>query len=182
MIQDEKKEIFLVTWVTYCSRVSERMVAYHVEKKDGINLGKADEVFITDVIKNIVLRDKLICFAYNICVDHIHIILKCHSSELPKIVQKLKAVSARRYNILKGKTVPVMNKGACSPVHEKVRGVTQNHLWAQKFNKSYLNNEKQLVNAIKYVRNNRIKHELVPNDEVEYLAQRMVQDYFQRAY
>lgn len=67
----------------------------------------------------------------------------CDKKKLSSIVQKLKAVSARKFNIemwlsISNKELnvysnsPSSSKGACSLVNG--RGVAQNHLWAQKYN------------------------------------------------
>ena len=75
-----------------------------------------DEIEITKYISEIVQEDmskqngndplyKIL--AYNICRDHIHMILQCTESERDDIVQKFKSVSSRKYNINHGLTIPL---------------------------------------------------------------------------
>ena len=49
------------------------------------------------------------------------------------------------------------------------RGKEQHALWAQKFNRQEITNEKQLHATLKYIKNNRVKHKLEPNRALEYL-------------
>ena len=241
------ENVYHVTWVTHCSRVSARMFEYKVEKKEGIRLDLESEVYISKCIAEIIQNDKIVCHAYNICGDHVHMIIECRAEELEGIVRKLKSNSAREYNVWQGKTVlsgvgipsngasptvgdvrPVShafnneaysavelnrdesngasptvgevspdshtsnsgacsvalltpepisrtpNSGACSvvvPKRYEGRGEVQNHLWARKFDRVLIDNETQLANAINYVRNNRIKHNLPRNVEVEKLSE-----------
>ncbi|MCD4725126.1 MAG: transposase, partial [Bacteroidales bacterium] len=55
---------------------------------------------------DIVKEDKLNILEYNICGDHMHILLVCEEEDLPKIVGKLKAMTARACNIATGRTIP----------------------------------------------------------------------------
>ena len=151
---------FLVTWVTHNSRVSERMVKLEIQKGNPVLLGKKAESSITRSIGNIVRADKLKVLSYNICRDHIHIVLVCAEDELTNIVRKLKSVSAREHNIAMGVTNG-KDKGA-SPLVSNSRGETQNRLWAQKFNRSLIYSDDGLANAIGYVNENRLKHRLPP--------------------
>ncbi len=109
------KTAYHITTATHDSRTSQRMIDYKVrEKRDGglrpkaepIWLGQEDELLITKVIAETVEKDGLNLLAYNICGDHMHFILVCEEEEVDKIVGKIKAVSARAYNIEKGITIP----------------------------------------------------------------------------
>jgi REP element-mobilizing transposase RayT len=122
----------------------------------------------------VIQHDNIICPAYNICGDHVHIIILCEEEKISRIVQKLKAVSSRKYNIENRKTIPNLNRGACSPVPE--RGITQNHLWARKYNISDLENPDKLINAIEYIKNNRSKHDLNKNSNLEKIISEFIAD------
>nr|HPI20293.1 N-6 DNA methylase [Candidatus Kapabacteria bacterium] len=83
----ENKEIFHITWVTYNSRVSQRMTEYkNVIIKRRINKGLQplvdkreltveEEIEITKYLKSIIEEDNLNVIEFNICKDHIHILL-----------------------------------------------------------------------------------------------------------
>lgn len=167
---------FLVTWVTHNSRVSDRMLDLKIETGTPIILNLKEEIEITKYIYEVVLEDHLKVLSYVICADHVHIILICPERKLSSIVQKLKSVSARRFNIAHGLSVSV-NKGACSLVQEgggkKKHGKAQNHLWAQKYNRSYLDSKDKYQNAIWYVKKNREKHCLSYSKKLAKLASKM---------
>lgn len=74
----------------------------------------------------------------------------------------VEAVSSRKYNIEKGITrghVPLSGK------KKKI----YNSLWTQKFGKRIITSDNDLRNVIAYIRNNRQKHELPENRELEKL-------------
>ena len=150
---------FLVTWVTHNSRVSERMVKFGVRKGAPVLLDENAELSVTKSIYNIVHADKLRVLSYNICRDHVHIVLVCSENELTGIVRKLKSVSAREYHVAMGMTKLRGQAKGASPL---VRGKTQNSLWAQKFHRSLIGSDRGLANAMGYVEENRLKHRLSP--------------------
>lgn len=137
-----------VTWVTHNSRVSPRMIEYKIkiDKYNQVRLSSKDEVLVTKFILQIVKEDQLNVLAYNICEDHVHMVLVCEQRKLSNIVRKLKGKSTQLYK-----------------QHKKLPKKQECHLWAQKFNKSYLESEKKLLNAIDYVQNNRAKHRMPEN-------------------
>lgn len=95
-----------VTTAIHNSRYSQRMSDNHVKLDKPIWLSEKDELVITESIALIVKEDMLNVLEYNICRDHMHILLVCEKEELSKIVGKLKAVSGRKCNIERGITVP----------------------------------------------------------------------------
>jgi len=167
-----------ITWVTHNSRISERMMAYKVTPKtDGVWLTDEMESVITQTIAEIIKEDNLNCLAYNICGDHIHILLVCEEEKLSKIVQKMKSKSARAVNIAMGWTISsTKESNQTGATREQIqttgatrehapllkRGVTQTHLWAQKYSHTFINDEEQLLNTMNYIQNNRLKHQLPP--------------------
>ncbi|MDP3313715.1 MAG: transposase [Lutibacter sp.] len=54
-----------------------------------------DELVITQTIANIVKDDNLNVLAYNICADHIHLLLVCEEEKITKIVQKIKSITSK---------------------------------------------------------------------------------------
>ncbi|MDD5772250.1 MAG: transposase [bacterium] len=69
-----------------------------------ILLDDQDGIEITKYIASIAHQEKLRIIAYNICQDHVHLLLVCKESERDLIVQKLKSISSRKYNINHGNT------------------------------------------------------------------------------
>jgi len=95
-------ELFHISWATHNSRISERMEKYNVKPGLATVLSEKDEVQVTRYIAEVVREDKLRMIAYNICADHVHMIIACEAEERDRIVRKLKSVSARKFNFGKG--------------------------------------------------------------------------------
>jgi REP element-mobilizing transposase RayT len=160
------KETFHITCVMHNTRTSERMIRYKVEKGQAEYLSINEEEKLTEIIVSIFKEDKLNILAYNICADHVHFLIVCEEEKLSKIIQKIKAKSAREFNIWRDITVTktsehdhLQNENVRL---QQQRGITQNHLWAQKYNCVKIESDKQLWNTIEYIKNNRNKHELLP--------------------
>jgi len=162
IFKEKELQAFHVTWATHNSRYSERMKEYKVKTGEPVMFNEQDEILVTQFIAQIVKEDNLRILAYNICQDHVHCVLVCEEAERDSIVQKLKAVSARKYNIHMGRTIP--EQGSMLPCQ---RGKTQNHLWTQKYNYNLIENETELENVLHYVTYNREKHNL-PNNGASY--------------
>ncbi len=98
-MEDEiQKLLYHITWVTHNSRVSERMKKY--SKNKGLQplvLNIKQEIEITSYISKIVNEDGLKITAYNICADHIHLILFSDEIKRDNIVRKLKGKSTQLY-------------------------------------------------------------------------------------
>ncbi len=105
IFQKKEKKAWHVTTATHNSRYSQRMFDNHVVLGDAEWFDEKDEIIITQTVKDIALEDKLNILEYNICGDHMHILLVCEEDELAKIVGKLKSVSAKMRNRSRGYTV-----------------------------------------------------------------------------
>ncbi|MCF8359264.1 MAG: N-6 DNA methylase [Prolixibacteraceae bacterium] len=186
IFQKKNKKLWHVTTATHNSRYSQRMFDNFVKTDSPVWLSDTEEVIVTETIAEIAKEDKLNILAYNICGDHAHLVLVGEENELPKIVQKIKSVSARACNIAMGRTIPVAGTRGHAPLSgepdtgstgehapQETRGETQFHLWTQKFGKNEINSDEQLENAIAYIQNNRKKHQLPENKKVQKLAKEM---------
>jgi len=157
-LQEEEiqKQVYHITWVTHNSRVSERMKKY--SKNKGLQplvLDIQREIEITSYISIIVKEDNLKLAAYNICADHIHLILCSENIKRDNIVRKLKGKSTQMY-----KETRRMNETF--------------NLWAQKYNYSIILSEEQLSNTYEYIRCNRIKHNLPESAELQQTIDKML--------
>jgi REP element-mobilizing transposase RayT len=273
VFREKKKKVWHVTTATHNSRYSQRMFDNHVVRGEAEWFDTEDAIIITETVKDIAISDKLNILEYNICGDHMHILLVCEEEELPKIVGKIKSVTAKIRNRKRGYTdgprghapltddtcetsgttmghaplsdgsaplsagsapisageaplsaeiaplssggAPISSGGAAissggaaissggapisvdrapisageaplsaegaplsvgetplsvaSPRSEKERGKTQRQVWTQKFGKAEVTGKEYLANAIKYIRDNRIKHKLPRIIEIENL-------------
>jgi len=228
VFREKNKKAFHITTALHDSRTSERMIEYRVRKRrDGGGnplpnytfLTQEEEVLITKEIIEIAENDQLNIMAFNVCGDHIHLLLVCEEESVPSIMQKIKSKTARSVNIAKGITrehalmpdtdtttrehalmpdtdtttrehallpntdtttrehAPLLTpQHAPLPIIQHTplplqRGSKQNSLCTQKFGCKIIDNETQLHNTINYIKNNREKHELPPNKEMNSLVQ-----------
>ncbi len=164
----KEKQAFHVVLTTHNSRTSQRMIDYGIEKGEPIELGLEEEIELTKIFATLMLEYNYHCLAYNVCKDHVHLILVCEANEITDIVQKLKSISSkefRRLDISMGHD-PLEHKG----------------FWSQKFyyaaldewtlattatRSGYLYNDAHLGNAIAYIQTNRQKHDLPESTELQ---------------
>lgn len=144
-----------VTWVTHNSRVSERMVTFGVKRGEPVLLDQEQEVELTRHLADIIRKDGLQVLAYNICRDHVHLVLVCSQDARDNLVRKLKGKSTQRYKQHHGVTEPL-------------------NLWAQKYHHTRLETDEQLYNTLHYVTHNREKHQLPENKGLQPLVQTML--------
>jgi len=180
----KKKRAWHITTATHNSRYSQRMFDNHISLGKAVWLSEKEELIVAQTIADIAGSDELNILAYNICGDHFHLLLVCEEDEVPKIVQKIKSVSARACNIAMGRTVSETREPAPSPSasissrekgeHAPQRGKTQAHLWTQKFGCKKVTSDQQQENTINYIKNNRNKHQLPENKELQSIIPKML--------
>lgn len=93
----EHEKPFHITWVTHNSRTSQRMIEFKVKKGDPVILNECQEIEISKYISDIVKEKKLRVISFNICRNHVHILLYCKESELSNIICALKSKSTYLY-------------------------------------------------------------------------------------
>ncbi len=172
----KKKKAWHITTATHNSRYSQRMFDNYVKLGEAEWLDDKDSIIVTVTVRDIALEDNLNVVEYNVCGDHLHMLLVCEEEELTKIVGKIKSVTAKIRNRKRGYTTATdAGTRACplSDTNDEVetdrRGKTQHSLWKQKFRKSEIKDDEYLSNRINYIRNNRKKHELPEIKEIEKL-------------
>jgi type I restriction-modification system DNA methylase subunit/REP element-mobilizing transposase RayT len=167
IFREKEKKAWHVTTATHNSRYSQRMYDNHVKLGDAVWLSEKEERVITETLAEIVEKDKLDILAYNICGDHLHLLLVCEKKEVSKIVGKIKSMTARACNIAMGRTVPEKSESDTTRGQAPLskRGITQSQLWTQKFGWKEIQSERQLYNTLEYIQNNRQKHELPEFDK-----------------
>ena len=144
-----------ITWVTHNSRVSERMITYHVAVGEPLLLTPSDEVEIAEFILRTILKNKLCVLAYISCVDHIHMVLVCHENKRDRIVGRLKTEATQRYK-------------------SKHNISSEFHLWGQKYDYMLIEDDDYLANTIDYIRFNRRWHNLPPNRALRPIVTKMI--------
>ena len=103
--EQDEKSIYHITCVMHNSRVSQRMIEYKVKRGKPEYLNINEEESLLEILCKIIEENNLTVIEMNLCADHLHFILVCNSNELTKIVGKIKSMSARAFNILRGITM-----------------------------------------------------------------------------
>ena len=131
------------------------MIKYKVKRGEPVLFGLEEEVEITEYLLKRVLDDKIFIYAYNICMDHVHLILKCKNSERDLIIKNFKGGSTFLY-----KTNHKIKETLC--------------LWAQKYTYIEIKTKDHFIKAEKYIKNNRKKHHLPVNEKLIPLIEKMI--------
>ena len=169
VFQEEDKHAYHLVFTTHNSRISQRMLKYEVEKGEALSLNVEQEIALTKIIAGIIKENNYNVLAYNICKDHVHLIVVCDEDEVPKIAKTIKGKSSHQFQ----------SKGF-KPAGEP--------LWSQKYFFANLENLSQpsvtnqighvfvddyLDNAINYVESNRSKHQLAESTRLKQLMENM---------
>lgn len=161
IFKEKHKKPWHITTAIHDSRTSQRMIDYKVREKRAMGtmpepqvkyLTDNDEMVIAETVAVLVKEQNLNVLAFNVCKDHIHIVLVCEEEELDEIVRKIKGRTAREVNISNGIKPLVQEKNEKSIP-----------LWTQKFGCKEIVDENQLANTIQYIKTNRTKHNLPDN-------------------
>ena len=96
-------QVWFVTFVTHCSRVSERMVEFGVTDADGkglqpLVLSPDDQVLIAESLFDTAERQGFAFIALNVLPDHVHALMPAPDEKtLSDRVRSLKVFSARAF-------------------------------------------------------------------------------------
>ena len=96
VFQEKEKQAFHVVLTTHNSRTSQRMTKLGIQKGEPLELNIEQEIAITEIIGETIKEKGYNCLAYNVCKDHVHMILVCEYEELIRIVQRIKSGSSKR--------------------------------------------------------------------------------------
>jgi REP element-mobilizing transposase RayT len=132
--------LWLVTFVTHNSRVSERMVEYGVQRGEPLTFSPDEQVMMLSKILEACQGHDIKPVAANILPDHVHMILLADS--LPVLKEHVRKI-----------------KGYSAYVFQRAQNREPGHpTWAQKFHFSPIQNEEAFVSMLQYVRENHLKH------------------------
>jgi len=183
VFKEKDKKLYHITTAIHDSRTSVRMEKYKVREKREMGTNpypkviyftKEDDLLITQTIAKIVSEDKLNLLAYNICADHIHLLLACDIDEVASIMQKIKGKTSFIYKgLYKG-----LYKGF-KPLAKEEERKKDKPLWQQKYSApKEITTEEQLQNTLRYIQKNRSKHELPEHsDEIKQIIDTMCVDF-----
>jgi REP element-mobilizing transposase RayT len=192
VFEEKNKKAYHITTAIHDSRTSSRMEKYKVRARREMGTNQysnviyftpEDDFNITQTLAEIVKEDNLNILAYNICADHIHLLVVCELEEIPSMMQKIKGrTSYNNKNIKLNKGLkPLAEKEkqkekattykGFKPLVEDNKEKKHKPLWQQKYSApKEITTEEQLYNTVKYIQTNRAKHELpAHNKETQHL-------------
>ncbi len=162
VFKEKGKEAFHVVLTTHNSRTSKRMIELNIKKGEPFYLDLQQEINLTKIIGDIINEKKYHCVAYNICKDHVHLVIVCRPNELSSIVKTIK-----------GKSSFMFQSNGFKPIGEP--------LWSQKFffanldvwelstvskRAGYCMDDDYIHRAMSYIKTNRQKHQLPESKEL----------------
>ncbi len=160
------------------SRTSQRMVEYEVRKRrfngtkptaEIIYLTKEEERLIAQCVMELCDELNLRIAAFNLCLDHMHILLVCREHEVSKIMHRIKGRTAKLCNEFRAQQRP---KGI-NPTGSVLKdGSTP--FWSRKFYFKPILSQDQYWNTLNYIENNKVKHNLPKHLEMELIIQQFV--------
>jgi type I restriction-modification system DNA methylase subunit/REP element-mobilizing transposase RayT len=164
---EQNLQAYHITWVTHNSRVSERMIEHeavikHLRTNKGLQpldqpleMDEDMEHNVLELLCGVIKEKGLRVLALNICCDHVHCVLVCQESERDTIVQQM--------------------KGKTTFLYKKAHAISgEFHLWAQKYHFNVIESEQELYAVMRYVEQNRLKHELSEGKGLKPLVQRVL--------
>jgi REP element-mobilizing transposase RayT len=175
-----QKEYFHITASLHDSRTSKRMIEFSArQRRFGgqkpkavvFPLKRSEEELIATTVEDLVNEFDLSIPAFNLCLDHMHLILYCTAEEVPVIMHKIKGRSARECNKLRDPT-GINPRGQINPRGRTVLKDKSTPFWSQKYYCKLITSELYLKNTINYIKNNKIKHGLPENPELEKIISR----------
>lgn len=151
------------------SRTSQRMIDYKARQRrfGGIRpypyvfpMTDDEEELIAATVCDLVEELNLTITAFNLCRDHMHLVLVCDPDDVSKIVHRIKGRTARVCNAHRA------NKGI-NPLDVTLLKDKSTAFWTQKFGCNPIRSALQYRNTVRYIVNNRIKHKLPENTSLQ---------------
>ncbi len=193
----KQKFAYHITTAIHDSRTSQRMIDYCARERrfDGekplpdVNyMSKEIEELIAVTVSEIVNEEKLTIAAFNLCRDHMHILLVCAEDEVPKIMHKVKGRTARVCNKwIANNNGNLHNKGInplddkCNPLDGKYSTTKlkdgSTPFWTQKYGCNPIKTSEHYWNTVNYIEKNKVKHNLPNNPKLQAIIQCFVKSY-----
>lgn len=183
----KQKFAYHLTTAIHDSRTSQRMIDYRArERRFDARKPHADvnymstkiEELIAITVSEIVNEEKLNIAAFNLCRDHMHILLVCTDDEVPKIMHKIKGRTARVCNkwIAHIKGINPLDALDDKRTFTKLKdGSTP--FWTQKYGCNPIKSSEHYWNTVNYIEKNKVKHNLPNNPKLQAIIQCFVKSY-----
>lgn len=132
--------LYLLTFVTHNSRISERMIRLGILGGTPLILNPSVRATVSSALARAAVEHSIPLLALNVLPDHAHVVASIPSPLDVALVAQ----------ILKGRSSFVVRR---SEMLSK-----QSHLWAQKFHRWPLRSETEVLDAVRYVLYNHLHH------------------------
>ncbi len=160
----ESKLLFHIVLTLHNSRTSQRMRKFAIRPQDIVYLSIEDEILLTQLFKETLRDQDVKCYAYNICKDHVHLIIDCYENHLNEVVRKIKGKTSFLFNRAKSRSGPFWSQKFF------VANLDDWQIGSLRVN-SFEEKRSYLANAISYIKSNRTKHGLTNSMELSELIQ-----------
>lgn len=94
----KEKKAYHVVFTTHNSRISQRMMNLGIVPGKPAELCLPQEIKLAKIFSGIVKDYDLEILAWNVCKDHVHIVLVCTEDELTHQVRLMKSISSKQMN------------------------------------------------------------------------------------
>jgi REP element-mobilizing transposase RayT len=154
------------------------------------------EELIAITVSEIVKENNLNIAAFNLCRDHMHILLVCAEDEVPKIMHKIKVRTARVCN----KWIAHNNDNLQNIGNPLIKGINpldaldaidaldgkhsttklkdgSTPFWTQKYGCNSIKTSEHYWNTVNYIEKNKVKHNLPNNPKLKAIIQCFVKSY-----
>lgn len=195
----KQKFAYHLTTAIHDSRTSQRMIDYRARERrfngkkplpDVNYMSSKIEELIAITVSEIVSEEKLNIAAFNLCRDHMHILLVCAEDEVPKIMHKIKGRTARVCN----KWIALNNDNLQNIGNPLIKGINpldalddkrnttklkdgSTPFWTQKYGCNPIKTSEHYWNTVNYIEKNKVKHNLPNNPKLQAIIQCFVKSY-----
>ncbi|MDO6736911.1 transposase [Wenyingzhuangia sp. 2_MG-2023] len=138
--------LYLVTFTTHNSRISDRMVTFcspeFIKNLKPFLLLDSDYLKMIDLVAEAITKYKIVTIAFTVIPDHVHLLVDVkNKKELNEQIRKLKGFTSYQFQRYK----------------EWKKG--ENHVWSQKFHKKEVDSElNNIARVVNYIHKNTEKH------------------------
>lgn len=138
--------LYLVTFVTHNSRISDRMITYcdpnFIKGLTPFLLLDDDYLKMIDLVANAITKYNISTIAFTVIPDHAHLLIDVkNEKDLNEQIRKLKGFTSYQFQ------------------RHKQWSKRENHVWAQKFHRIKVPSEpNNVARVVNYITNNTNKH------------------------
>ncbi|NMB50617.1 MAG: N-6 DNA methylase [Bacteroidales bacterium] len=172
-IKKEKRKIqkewktFNITWTTHNSRKKENYMPSKTEGLVPIQLSLEERNEVAQLLAWRIKAKHYRVLAMNVLDDHVHLLLVAEEKDVPKIVGDLKSYASHEFDMTTthDTTYGTTDDTTHDTLGCPARGLeysdsTRQKLWSKHYNNTPVEDFQHFANAIDYINNNHLKHQI----------------------